>query len=73
MASSTPRSEALAAWLADRRWFAGRTRRIAGVEIDDRIGVGRATLTVVRARFEDGTEDRYAVPLAGGAGQEESG
>ena len=68
MASSTPRSEPFAAWLADRRWFAGKTRRIAGVEIEDRIAVGAATLAIVRVRLDGGEGDRYAVPLAPGAG-----
>jgi trehalose synthase-fused probable maltokinase len=68
MASRTPRSDALAAWLADRRWFAGKTRRIVGVEIEDRVSVGTATLAVVRARLSDGSDDRYAVPLAQSGG-----
>jgi predicted trehalose synthase len=73
MASSTPRSdapdaEAFGAWLAERRWFAGKTRHIAGIEVDDRVAVGEATLAVVRVRFDDGADDRYAVPLARGAG-----
>jgi maltose alpha-D-glucosyltransferase/alpha-amylase len=68
MASSTPRSEALAAWLASQRWFAGKTRRIVSVAIDDRVAVGAATLAIVRARLDDGSDDRYAVPLGPGGG-----
>ena len=68
MASSTPPSEALAAWLAGCRWFAGKAQRIVGIEIEDRVPVGAATLAIVRTRLDDGRDDRYAVPLASGPG-----
>ncbi|MBI1734129.1 MAG: sugar phosphotransferase [Candidatus Rokubacteria bacterium] len=62
-----PPSDALAAWVAGQRWFAGKTRRIVGVETEDRIAVGTATLTLVRVRLDGGGDDRYAIPLAPGA------
>jgi maltose alpha-D-glucosyltransferase/alpha-amylase len=59
------RSEALAAWLPGQRWFAGKSRRIAAVEREDTIGLGEALVLIVRVRLDDGSVDRYALPLAG--------
>jgi trehalose synthase-fused probable maltokinase len=68
MASKPPPSEPLAAWLADRRWFGGKQRRIAGIDVDDVIELGEGTLHVLRVTLDDGEIQRYAVPLAPGAG-----
>src|SRR5207245_5499149 len=51
----------LAAWLATRRWFATKTRRIVATAVDDRVRVGGATLCVVRVGLDDGSDDRYVV------------
>jgi maltose alpha-D-glucosyltransferase/alpha-amylase len=59
-----PGPSLLAPWLARQRWFAGKTRRIAGLEIEDRVRVDDAVLLVARVRLDDGTLDRYALPLA---------
>jgi len=64
MASRIPPSEALAAWIAGRRWFATKTRRIVGVRLEDAVPLGGATLAIARVRLDDGAEDRYALPLA---------
>ncbi len=61
---ATPSAEALAAWLPTQRWFAAKTRRISAVDVEDRVPVGDADLVVVALGFDDGTHDRYAVPLA---------
>jgi len=66
MASRTPRSDVLAGWLAGRRWFAAKTRRVAGVAVEDEIPLASGTLAVVRVALEGGGEDRYAVPLLPG-------
>ncbi|MGH7332283.1 MAG: maltokinase N-terminal cap-like domain-containing protein [Candidatus Rokuibacteriota bacterium] len=60
---SLPSPAALAAWLPDQRWFAGKTQRIDRVVIEARIPVGGAFLVLARVRLADGTDDRYALPL----------
>ncbi|MGH7391573.1 MAG: maltokinase N-terminal cap-like domain-containing protein, partial [Candidatus Rokuibacteriota bacterium] len=64
MASRTPPSDALAAWIAGRRWFATKTRRIASVVVDDALPLGGGVLALARVTLDDGTEDRYALPLS---------
>jgi trehalose synthase-fused probable maltokinase len=59
-------SAELAAWIGAQRWFAAKDRRIARVQVEDRVGVGRVVLLVVRVRLDDTSEDRYAIPLAPG-------
>jgi maltose alpha-D-glucosyltransferase/alpha-amylase len=63
MESRTPPSEALAAWLPRQRWFASKTRRVETVTIEDALEVGGAALFIVGVALDDGTHDRYAVPL----------
>jgi predicted trehalose synthase len=53
-------------WLARQRWFAGKTRRIRGTTLRDRIPVGPGTLYVVSVGFEDapiGETERYLLAL----------
>ncbi|HSE94001.1 MAG TPA: hypothetical protein VLF19_11900 [Methylomirabilota bacterium] len=64
MASRTPPSDALAAWIAGRRWFATKTRRISAVVIEDAVPLGGGVLALARVTLDDGTEDRYALPLS---------
>lgn len=63
MASKTPPSEALAAWLPRQRWFATKTRRIVDVRIADAVDLGPDVLLVVVVTLDDGTRDRYALPI----------
>lgn len=63
MASKTPPSEALGAWLPRQRWFATKTRRIADVRIADAVDLGPGVLLVVVVTLDDGTRDRYALPV----------
>lgn len=66
MASRTPPSEALAAWLPRQRWFASKTRRIDAVAIEASIPVGEAALAILAVRLGDGSTERYAVALRPG-------
>lgn len=66
MASRTPPSEALLAWLPRQRWFATKTRRVADVEIEDAVDLGPGTLLIAAVTLEDGARHRYAVPVAQG-------
>jgi predicted trehalose synthase len=63
MASKIPPSEALGTWLPRQRWFATKTRRIAGVQIEDAVDLGSGTLLVVLVTLDDGARDRYALPV----------
>jgi trehalose synthase-fused probable maltokinase len=63
MGSRTPPSEALAAWLPRQRWFATKTRQVETVEIEDTLEIGGGALLIVQVALDDGTHDRYAVPL----------
>ena len=63
MASKTPPSEALGAWLPGQRWFATKTRRITDVQVADAVELGPGVLLVVVVTLDDGTRDRYAVPV----------
>jgi trehalose synthase-fused probable maltokinase len=58
-----PSPAALASWLPEQRWFAGKTQRIDEVAIEARVPLGGAFLVLARVRLADGTEDRYALPL----------
>ena len=60
--------EALAAWVAGQRWFAGKTRRITAVTLEDGVSVGPGTLWIARVALDDGHADRYALPLLDGPG-----
>jgi predicted trehalose synthase len=66
MASRTPPSDVVAAWVAGQRWFATKTRRIEHAAFVERIPLGGATLAIVEVRLDDRRTDRYAVPLASG-------
>ncbi|MBI2217958.1 MAG: hypothetical protein HYU51_11720 [Candidatus Rokubacteria bacterium] len=59
-------SDALAAWIAAQRWFAGKTRRISGLVVEDRVPVADASVLVVAVALDDATTQRYAVPLRDG-------
>jgi predicted trehalose synthase len=71
MASRTPPSEALAAWLSGRRWYATKTRRITALTVEDRVALGDATLVIAEVTLDDGSRDRYALPLGPAPGPSE--
>ena len=54
-------------WLAQQRWFAAKTRRIAEAVVEDRIPVDGAAVCVVRVALDDGATDRYVVAFTGEA------
>jgi predicted trehalose synthase len=54
-------------WLAQQRWFAAKTRRIAEAVVEDRIPVDGAAVCVVRVALDDGATDRYVIALTGEA------
>jgi len=60
---TVPSPAALAAWLPEQRWFAGKTQRIDEVAIEARVPLGGAVLVLARVRLTDGSVDRYALPL----------
>jgi predicted trehalose synthase len=64
---SAPSGHALAGWIAGQRWFAGKTRRIASVALEDGVALGGATLWLARVTLDDGAAERYALPLRDGA------
>jgi len=65
MASRTPPSDVLAAWLPRQRWFAAKTRRLTSLTVADTIVLAGGVLAIVEVTLDDGTRDRYAVPLGG--------
>ncbi len=59
-------ADALADWIAGQRWFAGKSRRIATVTLEDGVRLGPGTLWIARVALDDGRDDRYALPLLEG-------
>ena len=60
--------DALAAWLVDQRWFASKSREVAGLRILEEVEIGRdeepsLALAIVEVRFHAGTHELYQVPL----------
>jgi predicted trehalose synthase len=66
MASRTPPSDALAAWLPAQRWFPAKARRIAAATVEEAIALPHGIVAIVRVRLESGGEDRYVTPLLAG-------
>jgi predicted trehalose synthase len=64
MASRTPPSDVLAAWLAAQRWFAAGTRRIARLEVEDTVPMTGGALVLARVALVGGGVDRYLLALA---------
>jgi len=59
------RAGALVSFLERQRWFGGKARVIADVDVVDDGALGpNAVLAVVAVRFADGGAERYFVPLA---------
>jgi maltose alpha-D-glucosyltransferase/alpha-amylase len=59
-------SEALPDWIGRQRWFAAKTRRVVEASVEDRVAIGPGDVACVRVALDDGTVDRYAVPLLRG-------
>jgi maltokinase len=61
-------ASALAGWLPDQRWFAGKARTLAGVVVADAVlleaGGQQVIDVVIDVAFDDGHRERYQVPLA---------
>jgi trehalose synthase-fused probable maltokinase len=66
MASKTPPSDRLAAWLGRQRWYATKTRAVSRVDVEDVVEVGGGVVMVARVVLDDGGVDRYALTLATG-------
>jgi maltokinase len=64
--SATPAglSEALSAWLPAQRWYAGKGRPMARIEVERTTSIG-PTLdhVLVRVAYDEGPDDRYQVPM----------
>jgi maltose alpha-D-glucosyltransferase/alpha-amylase len=61
-------SSTLAEWIAERRWFRGRGRRLRSVRIADVVPVTghelTLALTIVEVAYTDGDPEMYSVPMA---------
>jgi maltose alpha-D-glucosyltransferase/alpha-amylase len=61
-------AELLAGWVAQRRWFRGKARKIRTVEITDTIPISNggfdALLVVLAFQFGEGDPEEYFVPIA---------
>jgi maltokinase len=59
--------EALRDWIQLQRWYASKSRSVAGVEIIENVGLREEPpllLTLVQTRFATGTHELYQLPLA---------
>jgi maltokinase len=60
--------EALAGWLAERRWFGSKTRELTGVEVIDMPLLDpeppQLRVALVEAHFGTGADEIYQVPIA---------
>jgi maltose alpha-D-glucosyltransferase/alpha-amylase len=56
--------EILPAFLDTRHWFAGRAFRLSGLQIEESVPLGGATLVMVRVEYADRDAERYLIPLA---------
>jgi predicted trehalose synthase len=63
LAAGLPPADVLAAWLAAQRWFAAKTRRIAGIRPVDTVPLAGALVVVLEVSLDDGTVHRYLTPL----------
>lgn len=62
--------EVLPRWVPMQRWFGGKARTVASLVIEATVPVGgeAAQILVLRVNYSAGEPERYAVPLAIGAG-----
>ncbi|MDQ3739366.1 MAG: phosphotransferase [Actinomycetota bacterium] len=59
--------EALADWIVEQRWFASKSREVAGVRVLEQVQLDDLTLMLVEVRFQTGTHELYQVPLCRGS------
>ena len=69
LAETSPLLTALPEFLADQRWFAGKTKSISQIRMDEALPVATTTagefwLAMIEVRFDDQIGQRYAVPLS---------
>jgi maltokinase len=56
--------ESLRDWVAGQRWYASKSRTVAGIEIVEGISLGEHLyLALVQTRFATGTHELYQLPL----------
>ncbi|HEX3834399.1 MAG TPA: phosphotransferase [Solirubrobacteraceae bacterium] len=59
--------QAVAAWLEEQRWYASKSRHVAGLEVEEAVALADdppLLLALVQARFATGSHDLYQLPLA---------
>jgi maltokinase len=59
--------KAVGAWLQEQRWYASKSRRVAGLEVEEAVALTDdppLLLALVQARFATGNHDLYQLPLA---------
>jgi maltokinase len=59
--------KAVGAWLEEQRWYASKSRHVAGLEVEEAValaGEPPLLLALVQARFATGSHDLYQLPLA---------
>lgn len=65
-AGRLPSPEALAAWLPTRRWYAGKSRTVEAMAVDDTLPLPGAALVIASVDFTGGERHRYALTLREG-------
>ncbi|MFW6067442.1 MAG: maltose alpha-D-glucosyltransferase [Myxococcota bacterium] len=64
---------ALPGWIAERRWFRGKARKVKRASLTDAIGVGKSDdegqLLLVDLEYADGGSETYVVPVAFSGGE----
>jgi trehalose synthase-fused probable maltokinase len=71
--------ESLREWVQDQRWYASKSRAVAGIEVVEGVALREDPLlflALVQTRFATGTHELYQLPLAlrpGGESRAESG
>src|SRR4051795_12902647 len=59
--------ESLREWVQDQRWYASKSRSVAGIEVVEGVALREDPLlflTLVQTRFATGTHELYQLPLA---------
>jgi maltokinase len=59
--------EAVGLWLEEQRWYASKSRRVTGLEVEEAVALADdppLLLALLQARFATGSHDLYQVPLA---------
>ena len=59
--------ETVGAWLVKQRWYASKSRHVAGLEVEEAVALADdppLVLALMQARFATGSHDLYQLPLA---------